>query len=54
VCGDRWGGLVNPEEAAPGAAGFSARVNPGAQRFGIHRRWAEKVTWPAKFGAGVG
>ena len=34
VRSDRWGGLVNPEEAAPGAAGFSARARRRASAVG--------------------
>jgi hypothetical protein len=54
VGSDRWGERVNPVEAVVGAAGFSARVNPGAQRFGIDLRRAENLAWPAQPGAGVG
>jgi hypothetical protein len=56
VCADRrWvrlkraggGRATHPEQSAPGAAGFSARVNPGAPRLGIDFGRPEKVTRPA-------
>ncbi|GAB3219739.1 hypothetical protein GCM10027535_16200 [Mycolicibacterium hippocampi] len=53
VAGDRRGGARNLEEAVTSGAGFSARASPARSALASWR-WAEKVTRPAQFGAGVG
>ena len=50
---DRRGGARNLEEAVTSGAGFSARASPARSALASWR-WAEKVTRPAQFGAGVG